>query len=90
MIAAALTRSSGVGFYLNRLLFAATLIYLVIILFTVFLFKKEGDAIDITDKNKFKTVLYHPFFLSTYVISAVRCLFVKDRWEVIEHTSGKK
>lgn len=90
MIAAAVTRSSGVSFYLNRLLFAATLIYFVIILFTVFLFKKEGDAIDITDKNKFKTVLYHPFFLSTYVISAVRCLFVKDRWEVIEHTSGKK
>jgi cellulose synthase/poly-beta-1,6-N-acetylglucosamine synthase-like glycosyltransferase len=90
IIAGIITRSPSVGFYTNRLLFVIVLIYLAIILFTVFLFRKEGDAIDITDKNKFKTVLYHPFFLSTYVVSAVRCLFVKDRWEVIEHTSGKK
>ncbi len=87
-VAQGITRSGNLAFYANRLLFVLVLIYALILLFTVFLFRKEGDAIDITKKNKIKTVLYHPFFLLTYVVSAVRCLFVKDKWEVIEHTSG--
>lgn len=74
-------------FALTRLLIVLCAVYFVIFIFTAFVFSIEGDSIDITEKNKIKTLFYHPIFLSTYVVSALRCLFIKDKWEVIEHIS---
>ncbi len=76
--------------YANRIIFTLFIVYTVIALFTVFLFQIEKGSIDITEKNKIKTVFYHPIFLATYLISAARCLFVKDKWEVIKHGERKQ
>ncbi len=78
--------------YLNRIILTLFIVYVIISLFTLFLFKIEKESIDITRRNKIKTVFYHPIFLATYVISAIRCLFVKNKWEVIKHgeTESKK
>ena len=71
---------------------AATLggIYVFIVLFSLWLFYIDKKDVDITTGNKIKAVLYHPFFLVTYVVAVVRTLFIKDRWEVIEHSLNNK
>lgn len=87
-LVAVIDRSGNSAFYGKRILLTVLLVYAAISLFTVLLFRIEGGSINISKKNKFKTVLYHPFFLATYVISVVRALFVKDKWEVITHNGG--
>ena len=85
---AVIDRSGNSSLYGKRILLTVLLVYAAIALFTVFLFRIERGSINISKKNKFKTVLYHPFFLATYVVSAVRALYVKDKWEVITHKGG--
>ncbi len=76
--------------YANRIIFTLFTVYTVIAIFTAYIFKLERESIDITSGNKIKTVFYHPIFLATYVISAVRCLFVKDKWEIVAHGQSAK
>lgn len=73
-------------YFLLRIGIVLGLIYLIMMIATVVLLKIEGDKIKITFRNKVKTVLLHPFFLITYVVSALRALFTKSKWEVIEHS----
>lgn len=84
-----LTNSVFLGEFLVRIGVLAALVYAFIAAFTVVLFSIEGNRVDITLKNKIKTVFYHPFFLATYVVAAVRAIFLSDGWEVIEHTLTK-
>ncbi len=84
-VIACIAHNGRQGVYGVRILLIFFTVYILIALFTVFLFSIEKDSIDITRKNKIKTVFYHPIFLATYVISAVRCLFIKNTWEVINH-----
>ncbi len=73
-----------------RILFVLLAAYLFGMVFTLYLFKIEKGNIDINRKNKALTVLYHPFFLLTYVVAAIRSIFIPDKWEKIEHTLNKE
>lgn len=90
IIVSGITHNGRASMYFGRLAFVFASVYIVIALFTVILFRIEAEHINITEKNKIKTIFYHPFFLATYVISAVRSFFVKDTWEVIEHSQNKE
>lgn len=83
------TNSGYIGEFLVRIGVLVALIYAFIAVGTVVLFCIEGDRADITLKNKIKTVFYHPLFLAAYVVAAVRAIFLKGGWEVIEHTLTK-
>lgn len=76
--------------YLIRLGATLLTVYIIIAIFTAYLFHLEGDNIKIKRKNKIKTVFYHPIYLVTYVVAAVRTFFIKNEWEVIEHSITRK
>ncbi|MBQ7226435.1 MAG: glycosyltransferase family 2 protein [Clostridia bacterium] len=72
--------------FLIRIIIVLGLVYLIIMLLTVYLFHIEKGRASITSKNKVKTVFYHPIYLASYVVAALRALFIKNRWEVVEHS----
>lgn len=83
------TNSGYIGVFLARMGVLLGIVYAFLVVGTVVLFCIEGDRADITVKNKIKTAFYHPFFLATYVVAAVRAIFLPKGWEVIEHTLTK-
>ena len=83
------TNSGFIGEFLVRIGVLVGIIYAFLVLGTAVLFGIEGHRADITLKNKIKTLFYHPFFLATYVVAAVRAIFLPKGWEVIEHTLTK-
>ena len=84
-----MTNSGFIGEFLVRIGVLVGIIYAFLVLGTAVLFGIEGHRADITLKNKIKTLFYHPFFLATYVVAAVRAIFLPKGWEVIEHTLTK-
>lgn len=79
-------RDGTVRFYLSRLGTVLLVVYIAIALFTVCLFRVNGKYIRITKRNEVNTILFHPVFLASYVIVAIRALFVRSSWEVVEHS----
>lgn len=73
------------GRYLVRLGIWVAVVYLLIVLFTVWLFHLEKKDIHITRWNRIKTVFFHPVYLFTYLIAVCRIPLIRNKWEVIEH-----
>ncbi len=76
--------------YVVRILGLIGSIYLVFVLFTGYLFYIDRKTIRIRKWQRIKVILFHPIFMVTYVISAIRAIFVKPKWEKIEHTINVK
>ena len=76
--------------FLIRLTSVLGLAYVGLMLFTAYLFRMEGENIKISGFNKLKTIIYNPIYLASYVVAVVRVFFIKNRWEVIEHSLTKK
>lgn len=89
VILCGMTNSGLVGVFIARMGVLLGVIYAFLVLFTGVLFSIEGNRASITTKNKIKTVFYNPFFLATFVVAAVRAIFLPKGWEVIEHTLTK-
>lgn len=87
---AAISKNGELGGVLIRLLSTLGGIYVFIALFSVWLFHIDKKDVDITTRNKVKAVLYHPIFLVTYLVAVARTFFIKDKWEVIEHSLNNK
>ena len=85
IIYTAITDNGWLWSYLLRLGILLGSVYLVIALFTVWLFRLEKKDIKITRWNKIKTVLFHPIYLVTYLIAVCRIPLIKNKWEVIKH-----
>lgn len=82
----AIAQNGYLGSYLLRLGVLLGTVYVLIALFTVWLFYLERKDIHITRRNKIKTVFFHPIYLFTYLIAICRIPLIKNKWEVIEHT----
>ena len=65
-------------------------LYLGLALLAALLLYMDRKAVDMRPINKIKTVLFHPIFLISYVVAAVRALFIGNKWEVIRHTMGEE
>ncbi len=65
-------------------------VYLLIALLTVFLLFAERKQLDITWSMRVKVVFFHPIFLFTYIASAVRAIFMQNKWEKIDHVINKE
>ncbi|MCI5582196.1 MAG: glycosyltransferase family 2 protein [Anaeroplasma sp.] len=72
--------------YLMRICIGVGSIYLAIVLFSFILFWIDRKTIKIKWWHRIFVCFYHPIFLFTYVIAAIRALFIKNKWEKIEHT----
>lgn len=81
------TKNGWLWSYLLRIGCVVAGAYLVMALFTVWLFAKEKKDIGISRWNKLKTVFFNPVFLFTFVIAVCRIPLIKNKWEVIKHTS---
>lgn len=86
----AITQNGWLWSYLLRLCVLLGAIYLMIALFTVWLFRIEKKDVKITRWNKLKTVFFHPVYLLSYLIAVCRIPLIKNKWEVIEHTCVKE
>ena len=64
------------------------LFYFAVFFLTLYVLILDRKYIDLTPFNAIKTVLYTPVFMASFGIAAVRSLFLKDKWDVIEHTLG--
>ena len=64
------------------------LFYFAVFFLTIYVLILDRKYIDLTPFNAIKTVLYNPVYLASFAIAAVRSLFLKNKWEVIEHTLG--
>ncbi len=82
----AITKNGWLTGYLVRLGALLGALYLIIALFTVWLFHVEKRDIKITGWNKLKTVFFHPVYLLSYLIALCRIPLIRNKWEVIEHT----
>ena len=82
----AISQNGCLWSYLVRLGALLGGVYLAIALFTVWLFHIEKKDIDITRRNKIKTVFFHPVYLLSYLIALCRIPLIRNKWEVIEHT----
>jgi cellulose synthase/poly-beta-1,6-N-acetylglucosamine synthase-like glycosyltransferase len=74
--------------YLLRLGCWVACVYVVILLFTAWLFFVEREDIRISRWNKLKAVLFNPIYLFTFVIAVCRIPLIKNKWEVIRHHSN--
>ncbi len=66
-------------------------IYLILVLITYFIIRKEKGKLKISSKNQFLVLWYHPFFLISYIYVALLALFQHKNmdWEKIEHGKSK-
>lgn len=85
-VVSAINDNGYAAYFLIRIGLVLGLIYLIMLFMTVWIFAFEGDVINITRKNKVKTIFLHPIFLMTYVFAAIRAVYAESKWEVIEHT----
>ena len=59
-------------------------IYIILIVFTIYLLKIENEKICFS--LKIKTLFMHPLLLLTYIPSAIKALFTKElNWDKITH-----
>ena len=86
----AITKNGWLASYLVRLGALVGAVYLIIVLFTVWLFHVEKKDVSITRANKIKTVFFHPVYLLSYLIALCRIPLIKNKWEVIEHTCAEE
>lgn len=82
-------RNGTVWWFVWRLICLIGGVYGFIALLTVYLLIVERKTMDITPFMRVKAVLFHPLFLFTYVACAVRAIFMKNRWEKIDHVINK-
>jgi len=75
-----------VWLHLTRVLYLLMAIYLAFTVFTCYLMYIDRKTMKIKFWNRILVILFHPIFMFTYINSAIRCLFVRDKWERIEHT----
>lgn len=64
--------------------------YLLVVLLTVYLLAIERKHMDIKPSMRVKAALFHPIFLLSYAIAAVRAIFMKTTWERIDHTINRE
>ena len=88
LIVSAAVQNGYIGYFLVRSCALFALIYVILMIVTVWLLAVEGKRINMSKRSKVRAVLVHPLYLLTYVIAAVRALFTKKKWEVIEHVSA--
>lgn len=75
---------------LLRLGLVILIIYIILLLFTIYMLKLEGKKLNLTKKAKIKAVLFNPIFLMTYLPCAIKALFTKEvSWVKIEHKENK-
>lgn len=75
--------------YLYRMIGLIGGLYLFGVIITIMLFILDRKTIKIKFWNKIKVILYHPFFMLTYVNAAILAIFTKSKWTKIEHTINK-
>lgn len=72
--------------YVLRLVLLIGAVYVFLVLFTVLLFILDRKTIRIKKWQRIKVIFFHPIFMVSYVPAAIRALFVKPKWDRIEHT----
>jgi cellulose synthase/poly-beta-1,6-N-acetylglucosamine synthase-like glycosyltransferase len=84
-----------INFILNSKNFFASIlilfliIYFILAILTAYLIHLE-TYLNINNKLKIKTILLNPFMLMTYILCAIKVIFVKNlKWEKIVHYSSK-
>lgn len=83
-----------VGIFIYHLSFDLKLIvidllitYTILMIFTIYILIREKKNLKIEDSIKWKVVVYHPFFLISYIPCFFAALMNKDmKWEKIEHS----
>ena len=69
-----------------RLICLLLIIYIILIMFTIWLLYKEEERFNLTWNIKIKTCILHPLLLLAYIPCAIEALFTKNlNWKTIEH-----
>lgn len=84
-----LLRNGTVWWFVWRLVCLIGGVYIFIAALTVYLLIAERKQLAIQPSMKIKAVLFHPIFLFTYVVCAVRAIFMKNQWEKIDHVINR-
>lgn len=77
-------------FFVNRLLLILLAYFIITSSAVIWLFTVDSKSMQITFFNKLKATLFMPIFLLTYIISAIRAIFMQNGWEKIEHGEKRK
>lgn len=73
-------------FPIIKLIGMLVVIYLVLVIFTSYMLKKEANHLAINKKMKIKTIFINPLFLVTYIPCVLKALLKKEvQWDKIEH-----
>ena len=76
--------------FVYSLLITVLSLYLIFVLITFVLLKKENDKLNI-NVSKFKLILYNPIFLFSYTICFFKAILTKNvEWKAIPHTKELK
>ncbi len=75
--------------YISRMFYLSGAVYVLFMLLTTFLFIIDRKTIKIKKWQRIKVIFFHPIFMASYVIAAIRAIFVKASWDKIEHTINK-
>ena len=89
LIVSLFVRNGTLWWFVWRLVGLLSTFYVFIALLTVYILIVERKSMDITPKMRIKATLFHPIFLFTYVIAAVRAIFMPNTWEKIDHVINK-
>ena len=81
--------TKGITTFLCYLTIFLLLIYTVLVLFTIIMFKKENNSLNISKSMKIKVIFYNPIFMFSYIICLLRTIFIKDiKWDKIDHNKN--
>ncbi len=72
--------------FVIRICAVLAVLYIGIMVFTAYLFHMERHSIKISKWNEIKAVIYSPIYWVSYVVAVIRTIFIKNEWEVIEHS----
>lgn len=89
-IGSIIAQNGEIALFGKRLLILLGGAYLLIVAITVYLLIDERKSMDVKPSMRVKATLFHPIFLFTYVIAAVRAIFMKNTWEKIDHVIYKE
>ena len=81
--------TKGITTFLCYLTIFLSLIYTVLVLFTIIMLKKEKNNLNISKSMKIKVIFYNPIFMFSYIICLLRTIFIKDiKWDKIDHNKN--
>lgn len=79
----------GLLFSAKHIIILLIVSYILLVFLTLILLLLEKQTLNLKPAMKIKVLFYHPIFLYSYILCALKALFQKDvAWSVIEHNKN--